>query len=52
MLRISLLLSTALLITACASVEPGREEAREIASQQVPDTPDYWTAAAARVGEV
>jgi len=52
MLRMSLLLSTAILIGACASVEPGREEARTIASQQVPDTPDYWTAAAARVGDV
>ncbi|MEM9572865.1 MAG: TolC family protein [Pseudomonadota bacterium] len=52
MLRTSLLLSTTLLLGACATVEPGREEAREIASEQVADQPDMWTAAAARVGEV
>ena len=52
MLRMSLLLSTAVLIGACATVEPAREEARAIASEQVRDTPDYWTAAAARVGDV
>ncbi|NQY41678.1 MAG: TolC family protein [Henriciella sp.] len=52
MLRTSLLLSTALLFGACATVEPGREEAREIASEQVPDQPDAWKAAAVRVGDV
>ena len=50
--RSSLLLLSALLLGACATVEPGREEAREIASEQIQDQPDSWTAAASRVGEV
>ena len=50
--RSSLLLLSALLLGACATVEPGREEARAIASEQIQDQPDAWTAAAARVGEV
>ena len=45
-------ISAALLLSACASVEPGTEEARTIASEQIPDQPDYWTAAAAKVGQV
>lgn len=52
MLRTSLLLSAALIVSACATVEPAREEARTIASEQIADRPDYWTAAAARVGDV
>ena len=52
MLKLTLLASTALILGACASVEPSREEARTIASEQIKDQPDYWTAAAARVGDV
>ena len=52
MVRLTPLFVSALVLSACATVEPGREEARSIASEQIADQPDYWTAAAARVGEV
>jgi len=52
MIRTTLLSSSALILGACASVEPARDEAREIAAEQIADQPDTWTAAAARVGEV
>ena len=42
----------ALVLAACASVEPGGEEAAAIARAEVSDAPDAWQAAAARVGEV
>lgn len=52
MLRKILFASVVLFLPACATVEPGTEEARSIASSQIADTPDYWTAAAASVGTV
>lgn len=41
-----------MVLSACASVEAGREEAAAIAQSEIADTPDYWQAAAARVGDV
>jgi NodT family efflux transporter outer membrane factor (OMF) lipoprotein len=52
MIRLATFASVTLLLAACASVEPGREEAAEIAQSEVQDTPEYWEAAAARVGDV
>ncbi|MEO0883471.1 MAG: TolC family protein [Pseudomonadota bacterium] len=54
MLRPSISVTTAisiLILSACAAV-PGREEAAAIARSEIQDTPEYWQAAAASVGEV
>ncbi len=52
MRKTTLILSSVLVLAACANVEPAREEARTIASEQVADQPDYWTGSAARIGTV
>lgn len=39
-------------LTACASVEAIDGEAREIASNSIPETPQTWAAVAERVGDV
>jgi len=44
--------ATTVLLTACASVEPGTQEAASIARAQIPDAPQGWQAAADRVGAV
>ncbi|MEO1406965.1 MAG: TolC family protein [Pseudomonadota bacterium] len=51
-LRISLIATTAALVFAACEAVPGREEAANIARSEIQDTPDYWQAAAARIGEV
>ncbi|MEM6412274.1 MAG: efflux transporter outer membrane subunit [Pseudomonadota bacterium] len=52
MSRTSFLMTAATLVFAACEAVPGREEAAEIARNEIEDVPQYWQAAAARVGEV
>ena len=52
MVRIGLACSLFVLSAACVSVEPGTEEAAEIARSQMATAPDVWKAAAQSVGQV
>ncbi|MEM9668725.1 MAG: TolC family protein [Pseudomonadota bacterium] len=51
-LRTPILLTAACCLFAACEAVPGREEAAEIARSEIQDTPEYWQAAAARIGEV